>query len=304
MVDSLSWTDAQKRNLSNYQPNQILVFHQRHGAFAKQEAVTVIESSGRTLRVQRSDGSSVSIRLGSKDAHRAFDVCEQRELAVAPGDRLLLQANDARHALINGQMVEVRSINGDTITLTDGRTLPKDYRQFTHGYAVTSHASQGKTVDDVFLVASTRSFAAINRQQFYVSISRGRRRCRIFTDDKELLHNRLKKSAHRTAALELAQLTPLAEAMRKEGFSVKPLKRPEPAAAPEPPPEARTLRTIRPLRPLRHGRRFTRTLQVQIAQLVERLMEWLAHTPAPLKPTLQPTQQVEISKPQRQHISP
>src|SRR5688572_10439486 len=136
------------------------------------------------------------------------------------------------------QLVEVRSIDDEAITLSDGRMLPKDYRQFTHGYAVTSHASQGKTVDDVFLVASSRSLGAINRQQFYVSISRGRQRCRIFTDDKELLRDRLKKSAHRTAALELAQLSPLAEAMKREGFEIQPTaQRPtrEPATAPRPP---------------------------------------------------------------------
>jgi len=295
VVDSLSWTNAQKRNVSNYQPGQVLVFHQRHGAFAKQEAVTVIESSGRTLRVQRADGCSVSVRLGEGMTQR-MDVCEQRELAVAPGDRLLLQANDARHALINGQIVGVRSIEGNTITLTDGRTLPKDYRQFTHGYAITSHASQGKTVDDVFLVASSRSFAAINRQQFYVSISRGRQRCRIFTDDKDLLRDRLKKSAHRTAALELAQLTPLAEAMKKEGFDVKPLMSPEqePVAA-KASPEARTTRTIPPLRTMRYGHRFTRTLQVQIAHIVQRFRTWISRTPAQAK---------QVSTRQRPHISP
>ena len=298
VVDSLSWTNAQKRNLTNYQPGQVIVFHQRHGAFAKQEAVTVIGSTERTLRIERADGSLSTLRLG-EGMTKNIEVCEQRELAVAPGDRLLLQANDTRHALINGQIVEVRSIHGDTITLTDGRTLPKDYRQFTHGYAVTSHASQGKTVDDVFLVASMRSLAAINRQQFYVSISRGRRRCLIFTDDKELLQNRLKKSAHRTAALELAQLTPLAEAMRKEGFCVKPLKRPErEAVAPSEPP--RESRILRPLRPLRHGHRFARAMQVQIAQLVERFTTWLAQNSTH-------TQQISINQSStrpRQHVSP
>lgn len=136
--------------------------------------MTVIEAHGRTLRTQRADGSIVTMRPSNRTAHATFDVCEQRELAIAPGERLPLQANDQRHGLINGQLVEVRSVTGDKITLADGRILPADYRQFTHGYAVTSHAAQGKTVEDVFLVASARSLAAINRQQFYVSISRGR----------------------------------------------------------------------------------------------------------------------------------
>lgn len=36
----------------------------------------------------------------------------------------------------------------------DGRELPGNYWTFSHGYAVTSHAAQGKTVDEVLVVAS------------------------------------------------------------------------------------------------------------------------------------------------------
>ena len=88
------------------------------------------------------------------------------------------------------------------MVLADGRVIPADYRTFTHGYAVTSHAAQGKTVDEVLLVASSRSLPAINQQQFYVSISRGRERCRIFTDDSELLRSHVTHSSVRLAAVE------------------------------------------------------------------------------------------------------
>jgi conjugative relaxase-like TrwC/TraI family protein len=273
--DSLSWTEAQRRNLANYQPGHVLVFHQRSGSFAKHEAVTVIET-GRTLRVRRADGSIATMRPGGRTARSAFDVCEQRTLAIAPGERLLLQGNDKRHGLINGQLVEVRSIEGERITLADGRILPADYRQFTHGYAVTSHAAQGKTVEDVFLVASSRSLAAINRQQFYVSISRGRQRCRIFTDDRELLRDRLRKSAERTAALELS---PLADALKREGFNPKTATK-QPAAKKEVSPLAARIphasRTLRPLHPLRYGHAFVRALQTQIALIVARFTEHLS----------------------------
>jgi hypothetical protein len=86
--------------------------------------------------------------------------------------------------------------------LADGRVIPADYRTFTHGYAVTSHAAQGKTVDEVLLVASSRSLPAINQEQFYVSISRGRERCQIFTDDSDLLRSHVTRSSARLAAVE------------------------------------------------------------------------------------------------------
>jgi len=49
-------------------------------------------------------------------------------------------------------------------------------------------------------------FAAVNQQQFYVSISRGRHRCQVFTDDTELLARRVTDSHERKAAVELQAL--------------------------------------------------------------------------------------------------
>jgi ATP-dependent exoDNAse (exonuclease V) alpha subunit len=53
----------------------------------------------------------------------------------------------------------------------------------------------GKTVDEVLVVPSSRSLAAVDQQQFYVSISRGRERCQIFTDDTERLRSQVTHSS-------------------------------------------------------------------------------------------------------------
>ncbi len=89
------------------------------------------------------------------------------------------------------------------LVLADGRVIPEKYRTFTHGYAVTSHAAQGKTVDEVLVVASSRSLPAVHQEQFYVSISRGRERCQIFTDDSDLLRSHVTHSSARLAAVEV-----------------------------------------------------------------------------------------------------
>ena len=130
---------------------------------------------------------------------------------MAAGDKLLLQANAvaARKRFINGELVEVKEVQGGSIVLTDGRIIPKDYRAFTHGYAVTSHAAQGKTVNEVLVVASSRSLPAVHQEQFYVSISRGRERCQVFTDDKELLRSQVTRSSTRTAAVEAVPHAPV-----------------------------------------------------------------------------------------------
>jgi len=147
------------------------------------KTVAVVAVENDALKVQRVDGSESIFPLGQGFA--LFDVGEKRKLKMAAGDRLLLQSNWQKK-FINGELVEVQAIQGDSVVLADGRVIPENYRTFTHGYAVTSHAAQGKTVDEVLVVASSRSLPAINQQQFYVSISRGRDACRVFTDDAEM----------------------------------------------------------------------------------------------------------------------
>src|ERR1019366_484600 len=116
----------------------------------------------------------------------------------------LLQANAVvvRKHFVNGELVEVKAIEGGVLVLIDGRVIPENYRTFTHGYAVTSHAAQGKTVDQVMVVASARALSAVSQEQFYVSISRGRERCQVFTDDAELLRSHVTRSSARLAAVE------------------------------------------------------------------------------------------------------
>ena len=64
-------------------------------------------------------------------------------------------------------------------------------------------ARKGKTVDYVLFSDSTIK-AATNAQQWYVTISRGRRGIRIFTPDKEQLRENLARSGHRPLAMEFA----------------------------------------------------------------------------------------------------
>ena len=200
VFDSLSWTEAQKRDARQYRPGLAIRFHRRTGSFAKDESVQVVAVETDSLKVQRADGAEGLLPLGAGSA--CFDVGEKRKLKVADGDKLLLQSNWQKK-FINGELVEVKAIQGDSVLLADGRVIPENYRTFTHGYAVTSHAAQGKTVDEVLVVASSRSLPAVHQEQFYVSISRGRERCRVFTDDTELLRSHVTRSSARLAAVEV-----------------------------------------------------------------------------------------------------
>jgi hypothetical protein len=188
-------------------------FHRRVHGFEKGETVSVVAVENDSLKVRCSDGTETFFPLGQGIA---CDVGEKRKLKVSAGDKLLLQANWQKK-FVNGELVEVLAIQGDSVVLADGRVISADYRTFTYGYAVTSHAAQGKTVDEVLLVASSRSLPAINQEQFYVSISRGRERCQIFTDDSDLLRSHVTHSSARLAAVEAMPQRDLLQTILQRG---------------------------------------------------------------------------------------
>ncbi len=261
VFDSFSWTLAQKQNAGQFEPGQSIRFLRAARSFARHETAEVIASDGRLLTVRRADGSTADLDPNRLAA--SIDVGQVRSLALASGDQLLLQANHGR-AFTNGERVLVRSVQAGRITLTDGRQLPVGYNTFTYGYAVTSHSSQGKTVDEVLLVASSRSFAAVNREQFYVSISRGRERVHIFTDDAELLARRVNTGGERKAAVELQGLR---EELQRMGFV--PRRSPVKTRSSD---LRENFRTVRPMRAMR----FTRLAPVQrLIQIAEQAARWL-----------------------------
>jgi hypothetical protein len=108
--------------------------------------------------------------------------------------------------------VTVRRVHGDgSLTIEDDRltvkTLSPQQRLFNRGYGVTSYASQGKTVDTV-LISDASCRAATNRNQWYVAISRGRKRVIVFTDNKAELRASIEQSGDRGLALEMKVSAP------------------------------------------------------------------------------------------------
>ncbi len=196
-------TDAQKGDARYYDDGRVIVFNQTcrgipKGAVGSLVAVTaesiVVEAAGRVRAVPHAQAGHLT-------------VCREQEMKLSKGDRLQLKAN-AQTAqgtrFINGELVTVKRVekNGK-IHLDDGRVLPPEYREFVRGYAVTSYASQGKTVDHV-LFSDSSIKAATNAEQWYVTISRGRIGVRIFTTDKERLRENVTRSGQERLAVELA----------------------------------------------------------------------------------------------------
>ena len=101
----------------------------------------------------------------------------------------------------NGEIVTVAQVDSaGLIRLEDGRRLPANYRQFAHGYAVTAHRSQGKSVDSVII-----SGDGMQKELFYVAASRGRQSVIVITSDKDRLRETVAHSTARKSAAELAR---------------------------------------------------------------------------------------------------
>jgi hypothetical protein len=128
------------------------------------------------------------------------------------GDRIRIAQNgataDGKGKLINGSLHSVASFgHHGNIVLDNGQVIAKDYGHLAHGYCATSHASQGKTVDRVFVAVGPESFAAASKEQFYVSVSRARESVSIYCEDKRELLESVSRSSSRMTATELTAAT-------------------------------------------------------------------------------------------------
>jgi hypothetical protein len=205
-LQAIDGTEAQKREARFYEPGQQALFLRRYGRFVKGDFCEITGANERgVVLVKAGRRSTVSYRYADR-----ITVASASRIEIAPGDRLQLKFNgkSAEDAsLNNGELVTVRAIrrNGALVVEDEAgmrKTLGPSQRLFNRGYAVTSYASQGKTVDTV-LLADAMNPAATNRNQWYVAISRARKRVLVFTSDKTELRANILRSGDRRLALEL-----------------------------------------------------------------------------------------------------
>ena len=193
-----NYTAAQKTDSRNIHPGQILLFHRGTKDVPKYEVLEVVRADKQQIVARNETGRERT--LTGKQA-KCFEVYERRAIEVAADDKLLLTSNrrEAGFRATNGETVTVSRVDRQgRIELTDGRTLPANYKHFDHGYAVTAHRSQGKTVDAVVISAD-----AMKKELFYVAASRGRESVAVVTSDAELLRHSVGRSAERQSASEL-----------------------------------------------------------------------------------------------------
>lgn len=184
----INLTEAQRRDFVNYLPGDVIIYHQHARGHKKGSRLTVGKDA-----------------IALDQANR-FTVYRPSVIRLAAGDRIRITKNstssDRHRRLNNGDLASVKRINRDgTLVLGSGVTIAPDFVE--QGYVVTSHASQGRSIDRVILAQSSESFGASNLQQAYVSLSRAKKQTLVFTDDRRALLEAIGRSDERMTATDL-----------------------------------------------------------------------------------------------------
>jgi hypothetical protein len=205
-----SWTDAEKSDSDHYKGKRGLVaqFNGHVKGFALGEQVEIIGVSDGAVRVRCAGALNDRIRVLPLGAPGSFEVYERDRMEICEGDCLRITGNGYtadRHRLNNGNIHKVDYIAPDgKIVLENGWRLDRNFKHLDYGYAVTSHAAQGKTVDWV-LVAQSPEFSsyASDMNQFHVATSRGREGLKVYTTSIELLKENVSRVRERPMAMEI-----------------------------------------------------------------------------------------------------
>lgn len=178
------------------------------------------------ITVQRSDGEQVTYdpsRLRGISAYREIE----REFAV--GDRVQLTAPNRDLGVANRDLGTLKSFDPEgriTLRMDSGKDVsfdPKEMRHFDHGYAVTSHSSQGLTSQRVLVNMDTEVHPELINARFaYVSVSRASHDVQVFTNDASNLAERLSADVSKTSALDLSKTEFQAPNKMTEGNKLEP----------------------------------------------------------------------------------
>ena len=209
-------TGADRAWAARYQTGDILhyirgskEFGIKAGSYAQ---VVATDPKENVVTVQKEEnGERVAYdpsRLRGISAYREIE----REFAL--GDRIQLTAPNRALAVANRDLGTLQQFGDDgTITIrmdgSKGRTVtlnPREMRHFDHGYAVTSHSSQGLTAERVLVNMDTDVHPELISGRFaYVSVSRASHDAQIYTNNVATLGESLSHEVNKASAIDFGK---------------------------------------------------------------------------------------------------
>ena len=171
--------------------------------------VVGINAAENLLTIQKPTGDQVTYdpkRLSGVSVYREME----REFSV--GERIQFTAPDKQLGVANRDLSTIKKIDADgniSLRAENNRNIQfnaAEHPHFDHGYAVTSHSSQGLTADRVLInVDSSVHPDLINSRFAYVAVSRASLDAEIYTNDAAGLGHKLSDDVSKSSAIEFSQ---------------------------------------------------------------------------------------------------
>ncbi len=208
-LDKSTLTRAQWRWAINYKTEQILRVPEGRGKTRKVVGWTIkaTDPTRNTITARNAEGQEKVFHLRDLDPKRV-GLYTPRALDLAPGDRVLFTENNRSAGFHNNETgtvlraengaVGIRKDNGQIVTLDTQENHTLD-----HGWAVTVHRSQGRTIDRALVAGMSSKVATANLA--YVACSRERWSLQIFTDNIKKLQQAWARVADRETALDVTR---------------------------------------------------------------------------------------------------
>ena len=219
LVQRQDMTGAERSWANHYEVNDVIRYTRGSkaigigaGAYA---SVVAIDPAANLLTVEKANHE-----LATYDPRRLSGVSVYQEIdrEFSAGERIQFTAPDKSLGVANRDLAVIESIHPDgrvTAGLSDNRQIEfnaREHPHFDHGYAVTSHSSQGLTAERVLVHADTSVHPDLLNSRFaYVSVSRASHDAVLFTDDVAKLGPQLAADVSKTSALEINQASSIAQ---------------------------------------------------------------------------------------------
>ena len=214
LVSRQEMTGADRQWAARYEPGDVLRYSKgskamgiRAGEYMRVEAM---DHERNLVSVKRENGELLTYdprRLQGVTVHKE----SQREFAE--GDRVQFTAPSKHLRVANRELGTIEKLSEDSqmeIRMDSGRNVRlniAEHPHVDHGYAVTSHSSQGATADRVIVNVDTEQAheKLINSRLAYVAVSRARYDAQIFTNDAKELGTELSREVSNSAAIQSKQ---------------------------------------------------------------------------------------------------
>jgi conjugative relaxase-like TrwC/TraI family protein len=223
-------TGAARKHAQYYHEGDVVRYARRSSEFRAGETARVVSTDAKTntVTVKRDTGERVT--YDPRRLH-GVQVYREAERQFSVGDRVQTTSPIQAHKLAGRELGTIEKIERGAITVRfeGGRTVSLDAaaaRHLDHGYAVTSHSSQGQTARRAIIHADTaQSAQLLNQRMGYVAVSRAAHDVHIYTDDAAQLGAALSRDRSHDQAL----MRPLNWEQRQHD-ATKPQQRQDPDA--------------------------------------------------------------------------